>query len=408
MLGAGVVAGQREDGGGQHDADHHRQRGEDRRAHRGLHPDPELGPLAGQVDEGQQHRADGADGGRDVEGSVDGGQAALAGPRLAQVDAGHRRQGADGGDQQRVDQALVAEGLRAEDQRRDQGDGVGLEEVGGHTGAVADVVTDVVGDGGGVARVVLGDVVLDLADQVGAHVGGLGEDAAADPHEHRQQRGAEAEALEHLGCVVLEEDHHEARAQQAQADRQHAHGGAGAEADVHRGVAALRLRRSGHAQVGLHREVHAEVAHGRGEAGTAQEGHGAEDPHHGVVGRQQQQREERDAREDGEGAELAGQVGGGSFLDRPGDGLHVVGALSGGEDLLPEHRCHRERAERDQCDDDDQDEVPTGDGHDSGNEPRHLLPPATRSCGAWSPHVTQVSRNEADSTQIRPPEGTPM
>jgi hypothetical protein len=40
---------------------------------------------------------------------------------------------------------------------------------------------------------------LDLADQVGADVGGLGEDAAADTHEHREQGGAEAEALEHLG-----------------------------------------------------------------------------------------------------------------------------------------------------------------------------------------------------------------
>ena len=92
---------------------------------------------------------------------------------------------------------FCAEGGRAQDQRGDQRHGVGLEEVGGHAGAVADVVADVVGDGRGVARVVLGDVLLDLADQVRADVGGLGEDAAADPHEHREQRGAEAEALEH-------------------------------------------------------------------------------------------------------------------------------------------------------------------------------------------------------------------
>ena len=89
-----------------------------------------------------------------------------------------------------------AEGGLAEDQRGDQRDGVGLEQVGGHAGAVADVVADVVGDGGGVARVVLGDARLDLADEVGADVGRLGEDAAADPHEHGEQRAAEAEALE--------------------------------------------------------------------------------------------------------------------------------------------------------------------------------------------------------------------
>jgi hypothetical protein len=97
----------------------------------------------------------------------------------------------------------LAEGGLAEDQRGDQRHGVRLEEVGRHAGAVADVVAHVVGDGRRVARVVLGDALLDLADEVGADVGGLGEDAAADPHEHREQRGTEAEALEHLGGVPL-------------------------------------------------------------------------------------------------------------------------------------------------------------------------------------------------------------
>ena len=59
--------------------------------------------------------------------------------------------------------------------------------------------------------------------------------------------------------------------------------------------------------------------------------------------------------------ELPGQVGVGALLDRLGDVLHVVGALTGGQDLLAEHRGHRERAERDHGDDDDQDEVATGD-----------------------------------------------
>ena len=182
--------------------------------------------------------------GGDVERAVDRRQAVLAGPRPGEVDAGDGGERADRGDQQREDQALVAEGLRAEDQRGDQRDGVRLEEVGGHAGAVADVVADVVGDGRGVARVVLGDVLLDLADQVGADVGGLGEDAAADAHEHGEQRGAEAEALEHVGRVVLEEQHDDAGAEQAEADGQHADHGAGAEADRHRRVAALgRWRR---------------------------------------------------------------------------------------------------------------------------------------------------------------------
>ncbi len=72
------------------------------------------------------------------------------------------------------------------------GDDIGFEQVGGHAGAVADIVADIVGDDGRVAGIVLGDSGLDLADQVGADVGGLGEDAAAETGEDRDQRGAEA------------------------------------------------------------------------------------------------------------------------------------------------------------------------------------------------------------------------
>ena len=77
----------------------------------------------------------------------------------------------------------------SDDRRHDRAD-VGLEEVGAHAGHVADVVAHVVGDDRRVARVVLGDAGLDLADEVGADVGGLGVDAAADAREQRDRGGA--------------------------------------------------------------------------------------------------------------------------------------------------------------------------------------------------------------------------
>ena len=126
---------------------------------------------------------------------------------------------------------MEREGRVAQDERGDDGDHVGLEEVGGHAGAVAHVVAHVVGDGGRVAGVVLGDAGLDLAHQVGAHVGRLGEDAAADPHEQGEQRGAEAEADEHGGGRVLEDQDDDRGAEQAQAHAEHAGDGAGAEGD---------------------------------------------------------------------------------------------------------------------------------------------------------------------------------
>ena len=91
----------------------------------------------------------------------------------------------------------------AEQHHGDRGDRVGLEQVGGHAGAVADVVAHVVGDHRRVARVVLGDAGLDLADEVGADVGALGEDAAAQAGEDGDQRAAEAEADQRVDGVLL-------------------------------------------------------------------------------------------------------------------------------------------------------------------------------------------------------------
>ena len=168
-------------------------------------------------------------------------------------DPDDRRQDADGRHDQREDQADLGpwprpEGGVGQDQGGHQDDDVGLEQVGAHAGAVAHVVAHVVGDGGGVAGVVLGDAGLDLADQVGAHVGGLGEDAAPDSHEQGQQRPTEAEADQDGGGGVLGQHDDDGGAEQAEADHEHAGDGAGAErhlaapaaSDPSRAAAAVR------------------------------------------------------------------------------------------------------------------------------------------------------------------------
>ena len=156
-----------------------------------------------------------------------------------------------------ADQGAQAAGggrrLSGDDHRGDDRADVGLEEVGAHAGDVADVVTDVVGDGGGVPRVVLGDARVDLADEVGADVGGLGVDAAADAAEERDGGAAETESGEALhevegvlvgapvgavglvnkdGVPVLEVDGEEVRE-----DVEHEHGEA-AEGESHDGAGA--------------------------------------------------------------------------------------------------------------------------------------------------------------------------
>jgi hypothetical protein len=104
-------------------------------------------------------------------------------------DAG-RRDGERVDDQRGAACSADRRGHRAQSHRGEDRADVGLEEVGAHAGHVADVVTDVVRDGGRVAGVVLGDARLDLADQVGADVRRLGVDAAADAREQRDRAEA--------------------------------------------------------------------------------------------------------------------------------------------------------------------------------------------------------------------------
>src|SRR5690606_24981419 len=69
-------------------------------------------------------------------------------------------------------------------------------DVGGHSGAIADVVADVICDGGGVSGVVFVEVALNFADKICADVGGFGVDAAAEARKDADEAGAEGKADE--------------------------------------------------------------------------------------------------------------------------------------------------------------------------------------------------------------------
>ena len=130
---------------------------------------------------------------------------ALAEPH--EIGADDRGDDADGADGERIEHHLhdaIAAGEidRGEHHGGDDGHHIGLEQIGGHAGAVADIVADIVGDGGRVARIVLGDAGLDLADEIAADIGALGEDAAAETGEDRDQRGAEAERDQRVDHVA--------------------------------------------------------------------------------------------------------------------------------------------------------------------------------------------------------------
>src|SRR5581483_7210948 len=78
----------------------------------------------------------------------------------------------------------------------------GFEQVGATAGAVAHVVAHQVRHHGRVPRVVFRDAGLHLADQVGADVGSLGVDAAAELGEQGYEAGAKAVTHDQEGRLL--------------------------------------------------------------------------------------------------------------------------------------------------------------------------------------------------------------
>ena len=348
--GRGVVVGDHEQAAGDDEPDQGAEpqvgdRGAEQRAARIL--DAERERIAHQP-VGDRVEGHGADRRGDQEPAIQGAlDLVRGGPHRQRAD--DRGEDRDPAEDERVQRDLAGEvageGEHAEQHHRDRGHGVGLEEVRRHAGAVADVVADVVGDHRRVARIILGDPGLDLADQVGADVGCLGEDAAAEPGEDRDQRAPEAEADERVdgllvGVVGEHQDPEVAGdAEQGEADDQQAGDRAALEGDVERrrDAAAGRL---GDAGVGADRQVHADEP---GRAGERSADHES-DPGGDVLEDRDQDRErDRDDRDD---HVLAVQVGLRALLDGARDLLHALVAGGAREQPLGDEQRRRERRRR--------------------------------------------------------------
>ena len=217
---------------------------------------------------------------------------------------------------------------------RDDGHDVGFEQVGGHPGAVADVVTHVVRDHRGVAGVVFGDPGFDFSDEVGSHVRGFGVNASAHPGKDRNQAAAEPETDEGVygffrpryrgpDGVKTRQGH------EAQPDKQQSGHRAAFEGDLQCRVQPVGrgLRRP---DVRSHGNHHAHVPGDGRSRGAHHEPHGRQQPEIVRPHPGQPQNQEHDACHDADGSILSIQIRAGAFLDRQRDGLHgvVTGVLS--------------------------------------------------------------------------------
>ena len=88
--------------------------------------------------------------------------------------------------------------LTAENHGAEDFGGNALEQIGAATGTIADVVATQISNGGRIARVVLGNALLELAHNVGADVGRLRVDAAAELRKQCHKRRSEREADHHV------------------------------------------------------------------------------------------------------------------------------------------------------------------------------------------------------------------
>ena len=247
---------------------------------------------------------------------------------------------------------VVGEQRSTQEHHGDCASNVAIEDVGAHASHVAHVVTDVVGDDSGVARIVLGDAELDLPNQVGGDIGRLRVDTAARLGQQGQRRRTEAETEHDLSVASEKEDH--GHTDRGQADHRQTHDRSGVECHSEGPVDADPCRRRA-PYIGGDGDRHAHVP---GDGRT----HGASDEcqrHGGApkrieAGRAQAQMLDVEAEHDGDhdtqrdrdkrqGRVQPAQVG---YCPLTDPGCHLLGLLRAR--VLPENpevqeRCHAHR-----------------------------------------------------------------
>ena len=244
-------------------------------------------------------------------------------------DADDRRKDRAPAERQRVEnrRALPLEQGEGQHHGRDGRHGVGLEQVRGHAGTVADIVAHVVGNDGRIARIVFRNSRFNLADQVGADVRRLGIDPAADTRKDRDQTAAESQAQQRMDRFFLPRELRGQRVeagdrQQAQADQQQPGHRPAAEGHGQGRVQAAmgRLRR---ADIRAHRDDHADIAGNRRGAGADQETDRRQQAEFIRSQTTRPQNGEQHGRHDADRPVLAVHVGARALLNRLGNFLHL-------------------------------------------------------------------------------------
>lgn len=222
------------------------------------------------------------------------------------------------GQQERISHACTAlDRYSAQGQGGNDGAYIGFEQVSAHAGDVADVIADVVGDGGRVTRIVFRDAGFYLAYEVSAYVSGLGVDTAADTGEQGNGAGAQTEARDdvHVGTAFPEDGEGQCDTGDAQTYHGQAHDGAAGEGDL-QSLRHTVFGSAGRADVGAGCDVHAAIAGQDGEDGACHEADG------GHRGQEDADDDGDDDDEDRQSLIFTGKERHSAFVDMAGNFLH--------------------------------------------------------------------------------------
>ena len=131
-----------------------------------------------------------------------------AGSNLNEKGRNDRRDQADAANRHWIKQELAQlDTANAVNQRqhhcRTNGDDVGLEQIGRHTGTVANVVANVVGNHRRVAGIIFRNTGFNLANEVRTDVRAFREDTAAQTGENRNQRCTEGQANQSIDQLLV-------------------------------------------------------------------------------------------------------------------------------------------------------------------------------------------------------------
>ena len=261
----------------------------------------------------------------------------IVGPELHEISPGDGGDDASRADRERVEHGGLQHRLAGEENRGEHHGGddrhnIGFEQIGGHAGAIADIVAHIIGDRRRIAGIILGNPGFDLADEIGADISPLGENAATKTGEDRDERGTETERdqrVDRLAAVrrMAERSGENVKihgdAKQGEARDQKPGNRARLEGEVEPGGERLRRGLRG-ADIGAHRDIHADEP-GRARQHRANQKSGGEGP-----GDQEPKGREDDETDGGDGYILAFQIGLRPFGDRPRDLLHFRRAGIGG------------------------------------------------------------------------------